>query len=589
MSEEVGVETKIAARQAVEEIARRALALSFEGKPESVPVELVKAVAKGEGDRRQVRQLEPEGKPLALLRFDADRIAEFVFESSRPPVVAGASAILRALNRLIGSGEADPTTRQLGLEDPLLARWVVYSGGGDGLLLVPASEAAAIARTLEGLFARATRGALGVTVAWVEASVSEFLEQAVGEALREESEGVRLVSGTPALLSRLHDRIRVRKDAQPLRSVPVLGDLRCESCRDRAARPELSIAELFGREAEGANSFLCVECENRWRVGRTVIERASFEAVAEAVPDGRGRADRLGLLYADGNGLGALFQRLRSLAELRFLSRAVTAVFAGLDERVRSRFGELAARAGAPELPWISLLAGGDEGIWILPAAVAVDVAERLPAWLAEQERAVPGLRAELEGVAEAGLSVGMGLTLASYAFPVRYQYELAQQLQKNAKKRAVETPTSWLDFHEVVDASPMSGELEKARTLLYGTDEPGFLRTGRPYRAAGLSGLRERLREAQAAQVSSSQLRGLARAAREGQAVFLNTLRYQLGRSGGVGDSWRAWLREAGLDPAESQAVTQHFVPKTPGAASGLWLEDALELEPYFLERERT
>ena len=104
-------------------VARHALERAAAGR--AVPRDLVLAVAEGRGDRAQVAAASralfgAAPKPLDLVLFDTDRIASYVFESSRPPVLAGGSSILRGLNEDIASDHDDE---------------VVFSGGGEGMLL----------------------------------------------------------------------------------------------------------------------------------------------------------------------------------------------------------------------------------------------------------------------------------------------------------------------------------------------------------------------------------------------------------------------------------------------------------------------
>jgi hypothetical protein len=89
-------------REAVARVAIRALAQRMNGRETGVPKALVDAIASGRGDRsavqEQSRRLFGSDLPLDLVLFDTDSIANYVFESSLPPVITGASTILRELN-----------------------------------------------------------------------------------------------------------------------------------------------------------------------------------------------------------------------------------------------------------------------------------------------------------------------------------------------------------------------------------------------------------------------------------------------------------------------------------------------------------
>src|SRR5579872_3715511 len=105
--------------QVVVEVAFRALARRLDGRAEEIPPALVEAIASAQGDRdevlRQTEQVFQTDRPLELILFD----------TSRPPVIAGASAILKGLNAEIATSYRD---------------FVIFSGGGEGMLLAPVGQ-----------------------------------------------------------------------------------------------------------------------------------------------------------------------------------------------------------------------------------------------------------------------------------------------------------------------------------------------------------------------------------------------------------------------------------------------------------------
>jgi hypothetical protein len=561
---------------AVEEIACRALAASTGVALEKIPEILCRAVAKGEGDRSEVAGLAGKLGPEAgfdLVRFDTDRIASFVFESSRPPVLAGASKILRDLNRTIARD---------------FAEWALLSGGGEGLLLAPRGRGAEICRRIEDVYQLASAGALGVTTAWLSVRPEDFLPAPGSES--EPRDGIRVVSGTPALLSRLHDEIRKKKDERFHDLPSVAGHRpRCRSCRDREAGAT-TLRSLGRPEEAGA---VCDPCARRWRAGQSEIEGLSFEELIDHWTGTRQEASRkesyLGFLYADGNGMGALFGKLRSLGELQTLSGEVTGSFESLravvENEVRAALPER-ERGRAPRL-FLDLLAGGDEVIWILPAALAVHVAERLDAWLAAEVAARPGLIKVLSQHGRKGLSIGIGLALCGVGYPVRYQYHLAKALQKHAKDRTYASgiDSSTIDFELLTDSSPLSQDFKALRGLFTETREKGFIRTCRPYGCGELTELRKQIESALDNGLAISQLYGLAAGSQEGHLPFLNLLRYQIARKP-AGERYQAWLKQCGVDPA-SPAELERFFVHSRGQEAALWIQDALDLLP-FLEGAR-
>jgi|GEM_PF-6966221 len=570
MTQPIAPPTEHDSREHVREVARHALKEA--GGTGEAPAELVLAVAEGRGERARVadltRQLAGEGKPLELVLFDTDRIASYVFESSRPPVLAGASKILRDLNAAIAESYETQT---------------IFSGGGEGLLLVAKGRGESLCEEIRRRFQRSTGGALGVTVDRLAVAPEDFLSKG-GED--KAVAGVRRVSGTQAVLSRLRDRIRARKDASLPERRRVAGDrARCVSCRDREAGPTES--PRLGPDGKPEGN-LCVPCALRWQEGRKHIAGNSFEDIAERFEKALGKslgagakAGYLGFLYADGNAMGNLFGRLQSLAELRFASTAVSYVFEQARELVDAEVTHF-THADADEIR-LSLLGGGDEAIWILPGALAVRVAEHLASWIDEEASRIPGLSALLVAAGSPKLTLGAGLVLCDLGFPVRYQHEIASALLKSAKGmfqgpgrgRVVST----IDFAVLTDSSPWSEDLRSARALAYKTDDPAFRRTCRPYTCDDFSALIVRARQAKKAKLGKSQLYALQSGAVEGRKVFLNHLRYQIARLP-AGKAYRDWM---GTDAfAQPGGIEGFFLRNLSADLQGTWIPDLLELQPF-------
>lgn len=553
-----------------EAVVRRALASGFGDNVDAVERSLVEAVAHGRGDRNVVREetrkVFGEEPPLELVLFDTDQIGRWVYESSRPPVIAGASRILEELNQEI---EEDERFRDL----------IVFSGGGEGLLLTPHGEGEGIERRIEELYTKKSSGALTVTTARLPVSPVDFVPAPMPQKAAPE-----LLTGTPAVLTRLRDRARRAKDQSLPPTQPVAGHRqRCASCRDRAGVHDI---KRFRTEERGA---LCEPCVTRWDVGKKLIAGKSFEDVIEVFQDqlgGPSPRDRyLGFLYADGDAMGLLFRQVRSLSDFRFLSRAVAEVFRAVRDEARERTRELVTVADE-ELPFLSLLGGGDEMMLLVPGGVAVDLATRTPRWLDEATSRTTGLGDFLDRAGRKSLTVGMGLVIADLHYPVRYQYRLAKDLQTSAKRRFYGADpaeaASTLDFIVLTDASPSAEDLETARAVTYGTAEPGFVKTCRPYRVERLREILASIARARHHGVATTQLYQLRDGADEGEAVFLNFLRYQIGRKS-PGENLRPWLLELGIDPAEPEALARFFLePQDGGKTRGLWLPDALELAPF-------
>ncbi len=486
-------------RHRVEQVVRLALAQGFGDDPEKVPPVLVEATAGGEGDRQRIVAATQDAfgdlPPCEFVVFDTDQIGSYVFESARPPVIAGASRILSDINDYI---------------EEKYTNYVIFSGGGGGYLLVPRGRGTQICEEIQREFETRTAGALGVTTDCLPVAPSDFV--AAGAEAGMSSSGLRLVSGTQAVQAAVRDRIRQKKDERLPSWAAVSGSSkRCLSCRDRAGTQPVSI---FRDEEEG---LICEACIRRWEVGKTRIEGKTFEEIVRSMDDfdTRSKASYLGFVYADGNAMGAVFSGVRSLSELRFLSRTVGSVFRQLHRRVREWVAERTAVQTPERVPLLEYLGGGDEAIWILPGYLAVEISEKLPQWLRLESAAIEDaeLGRILKGAGVTELTVGIGLVLCHLKYPVRYQFEWAKALQKNAKSlfyASRHKSLSCIDFEVLTDDSPMMQKLETLRSLIYASQQRNFHTTSRPYTAESFSRLLGKLRSAVEGGLGKSQLYAL-------------------------------------------------------------------------------
>jgi len=526
--------------------ARNALAPCFgDG---SVAEELCQAVAKGAKNRDRIKNRQGDAR-LELVIFDTDRIGSYVFDSKRPAVITGGSKILKDLNEMIREKYVQQT---------------IFSGGGEGLLLLPENKGQEACDWIKELYASITKGALSVTTAWLSAQPADFADLGLAEP---GFPYAKAVGGTKALLAKLRDRIRAKKE-RLTHLLPVDGTgERCASCRDRIGTRKNEF-----RSDEGK---LCEPCAVRWAKGKSLIDGTSFEEVVARFQTSGSTAEKqryLSFVYCDGNGMGEIFAGLRSLYDFRLLSQTVAQLFEYLDQQVRDR----AAGYGLSEKDIISLLGGGDEKIWILPASLAIEVCRLLPEWI---DRFVGTHR---KGVSSPALTVGTGLVICEHKYPVRYMYELACQLQDSAKscfyqKDAI--PVSSIDFAVISDASPLAEDLAASRHLAFASDVPQLRLTCRPYKAKAFASLLKRIQGSGA--VARSQLYQLREAAREGPNVFLNHVCYQAARNAATYENWLGHFGVRCSDPDQMRAFFLERSSQDPKWQQ-TWLGDAVELAPF-------
>lgn len=540
----------------LEKVATKALAGTFSD--ENAPRRLIQAVVHGSGERRGIEALTRGRITFDMVVFDTDRIGAFVFDSSRPPVIMGGSKILEKLNLEIGEAYPDAT---------------VFSGGGEGLLLFPAGEGAARCAEIETLFRHKSEGALSVTTAVLSVKPEDMLNHSSPK--NKPAEDMCLLAGTRAVLARLRDQVRQKKERIASHVVPDSTARRCVSCRDRPGTEDCR----HWRPDADMPLFLCKPCVRRWNVGKKFIGGISFQEIAaewQKRNPTHVKDNYLGFLYSDGNAMGRFFAQLGSLAELRLVSGLVKKAFDVATQRVFA----LAETFQFTAEHILDLLGGGDEKIWILPATLALRVSRELPGWLTEALAQEPewGQFLKRKGIGRTGITIGTGLVICDCKFPVQYQHKLATALQKSAKKRYYQgEENSFMDFVVVSDASPLAEDLEDARELAFARADPRFRLSLRPYSRGELESLLGKLLVKGATQ---SQVYALRDAAREGAAVFRNFVCYQAAR---LTDTYRAWLGPKGVELQRADSILGFFTDAAPGRpATGTWLGDGVELLPF-------
>ncbi|GAB4405959.1 MAG: hypothetical protein Kow00123_18420 [Anaerolineales bacterium] len=375
-----------------------------------------------------------------LMAGDVDAIREFVFETSSLPQIRGGSDLLLECEEEIRTR----FQREFNCE-------VVYCGGGSFLLEGPATRVQEIQSALERLYLDKTH------VATVTIICEEPLPAASGPPIAGSGWAGRIARAsagvaadgefglrTAALGARMR-AAKMSKATAPFYEAHPFGK-RCERCGKRMATTEQKI----GADTE----LLCPICALRADRGRKRGEgiRGRFneefwhahgtDRPAQQPQDLRelvksAKRKYLALLYADGNDIGALLQRLGSKEQYREASKALT-------EGTRAAvFGALEAVCGdalqaSDFWPFDIVNIGGDDVTVLVQAGYAWEVAVE---FLKRFEDEVNRRLREALNPWPAGLpdkiTVSCGIAVAEANYPIRYLYDLVTDVLKRAKKAA--------------------------------------------------------------------------------------------------------------------------------------------------------
>lgn len=507
---------------------------------------------------------EDAKREVALIFGGATKIKGYVFESARLPEIRGASGLLDRINL----ADVPRLWQQVGCNDCM-----IYANGGEVLAFAPVSKAAELADAIERIYTRETLVAQSVAV-WEKFTLKQLREGLLAdEPLNAEQKKVveQLLGYNPAenrtfgsLVASLALAKFRRREANPdegrtpqLRALAhfetVPFERRCSSCERRGAVVNARVGEedrplcepcarkrAFGQLAkEGSSQAIQWFSHFHWQpqpVRSWAHELEDYycqthsRKVKVNVPedlDEIGRASQpegfVGVVYADGNNMGALLEELKTPSDYCEFAEAVykatkEAVFNALD----------------PSLPFEILSIGGDDLFLIVPACVALPIAcsiakaveDRLKNHqLFKQDTSYEWAQVQrCKGASpdhQCTVSLSAGVVLADSHTPVFYLEELANQLLKSAKRRA-----KWLkrergyyggtvDFLALKSVTMISGTVEEFRqaSLTMGS---GRL-YARPYTIAEMETLLESIKALKKAGFPRNQLYRLRESLRKG------------------------------------------------------------------------
>ncbi len=353
-----------------------------------------------------------------LVVFDTDRIKEYVFATNRLKEIRGASALLTQLNE----DQTEKTIKSVCLDAE-----VFYRAGGGAAALVPdlASAQRAIA-AVEKLYRDETCAA-SISGAYLE-PMSVHADR-FGERMQQAGQRLR----------------RVKAQKAELAALPVEPYMRlCDSCGRQAAKT---------RDEDDKNKWLCAACHIKRRHGERSAMYEKFRTYVE--PEGSNHRwpskalprdlDTIGLvssplnyvgfIAADGNRIGELLCGLKSKNDYaQYAGRLDTIVQDELTFQALRRHGQ--PRTLSEErfvAPFEIILVGGDDVLLITAADIAIQAALKIAEGF--EAHSTELLQFVAENKRPDKMTMAVGVVLAHADFPLPAMHELAEALQKSAKR----------------------------------------------------------------------------------------------------------------------------------------------------------
>ena len=440
-----------------------------------------------------------------LVSFDTDRIKEYVFATGKLKEIRGASAILDELNRqdMVEKGQNFSAEK-------------IYANGGSGMFTVSEASTDALIQAVEREYHLKT------------------LTGSITSAVTDLPDDFTNRDNVKPYLRTLGYRLRLKKDGktvnQPLVTHPFLRT--CDSCGEQYASHSVMDPE---------SELLCGSCENKRDKNKKI--RADIEAIISGEineyvehklwhrllhdlkekdyeltdrnrPEdfnGLGEmsnpANYMGLIYADGDGMGKVLEKLENLDAVKQFSRVVDdAIYQSVQEAIMEY---LNPEPGDQYFPFDILMLGGDDLVMVTTAHKAIEVSMKIAEKFSEYTKA--NLNKPLK------LSVGVAITHTT--FPFSSLLKLAEQALKFAKKEAAkrkrqgqeEAKEGLINF--VVESNSNSLDFDSYYKETLSDEDDKLSRTLRPYSLADMRYLIETIRCLKRKSFPRGKLKGLQNA----------------------------------------------------------------------------
>ena len=243
----------------------------------------------------------------------------------------------------------------------------------------------------------------------------------------------------------------------------------------------------------------------------------------------------IGLVYADGNGMGKIIKTLDLPETYRQFSKIVDesireACFTALNQvsesETKSVRNALKNQKPFKALPADILLLGGDDLLVVLPADRSLDFAQKATETFQHlTQKKIDALEDEktrgffYKQLGNEGFTISCGVAIAKSNYPFYLLLDLAEELLKNAKRKdslyshSEADGDARIDFHVVAGANSYALAQVREETYLAKTGASAP-RTLRPLSCRQLEQLRENIQELRAAGFPHSKLHALQAAA---------------------------------------------------------------------------
>lgn len=413
-----------------------------------------------------------------VVKAGAVKIKQYMVETSNIQEIRGASILL---------DEIDQYRIKNLLQDKMTPEVLVYSGGGNMLLVAPEGEGKALAREIERLYEEVTLSAQAnatyQTIALSDLDKKNFADTMSWlDMVKSERQMVKVPNAPvyhPDAIHRYREEdMRIPLNFEPYRHsrqevdealLQTADSILCHLCKKRPVEHQI-------KRYKGKKQSVCSSCLHKIIAGKNVdIQLREIKGVLERIgvrkrvldfPDTLGDLveerpnSYIGLVYGDGNNLGKIVQQLDSLPLYRYFSELMNSitkmtVYATLHDVMGD---DLTDENHIANFEVIAV--GGDDIFLIVPGEFSLETARVLG------EKFDTAFR-KYGDEDEEGVTLSVGVCIGEHKLPFSRMYDTAQELLNSAKKAKKENRTlkgGTLDFMKLKTSTPYAGELSDYR-----------------------------------------------------------------------------------------------------------------------------
>lgn len=332
---------------------------------------------------------------MGYIRFDVDKIKDFVFESLKPMEVMGASEMIKLLDE-----DGELLKKEYKKKFPNLNMDVIYARGGGGLLRVNQQEKD-FCRWLQRTYQETVKGGKLTAVSCRDLDKFPAAYSLLNYKLREEKNQKVLYSPAPKPITfAKEDSLR-----------------RCNGCGKRKAKEKIDFSP-------DEKLYYCDVCLGKRVKGKDIgnknEEVKNLEDLLKSIP-GVKDSTYLLMIYGDLNEAGDLFASMETEDKLRDLSKLIYKTLNELRKELENKLLKKGFRSLMP-------VAGGDDLIiFIHPAAFGLikDILYGL------EER----LSNAVEKITDKKLKMNFSFLTAKHNFPIYNLFNISEELLKLTKK----------------------------------------------------------------------------------------------------------------------------------------------------------